>query len=323
LAARKGATRSAEAIRGITPGQRAPFAHVALLDTVKLGYVLSADSKTWVLAAAIPRSVLPVKVPTLDGGWKTMANFEATIGGAHKQWWSNADGSASREVNDEPTEAGLYPGSWGQALFAPLGQSLPVQAWLVNGPWRAKELKYTGHHDNKRKFQQFFDGAVFPPDNRKIAAAEIATDKAPQPGQWRLLTARPTVATAWSHDAAITEPVNLIYPDNGSSLYVNDSTLHYAAAWIWAPTATEVTLEFPQQPQNNVSAWLGDAPLAETKREGVFHTVNSPQKVALQAGWNQLFLRAYALGYDLRFGAVVKADPATLWNLRLATTPPQ
>jgi hypothetical protein len=318
-----GAPDKARPFLYITPGQRAPFAHAALLDTVKLGYVLSADCKTLVLAAAIPRSVLPGKVPALDGGWKTMANFEATIGGAHKQWWSNADGSASREVNDEPTEAGLYPGSWGQTLFAPLGQSLPVQAWLVNGSWRAKELKYTGHPDNKRQFQQFFDGAVFPPDSRKIAAAEIATDKAPQPGQWRLLTARPTDATSWSHDAAITETVHLIYPDNGSSLYVNDSTLHYAAAWIWAPAATEVTLEFPQQPQNNVSAWLGDAPLAETKREGVYHTVNSPQKVALKPGWNQLFLRAYALGYDLRFGAVVTADPEILWRLRLSVTPPE
>jgi hypothetical protein len=126
---------------------------------------------------------------------------------------------------------------------------------------------------------------------------------------------------SWSHDAAITETVNLIYPDNAASLYVNGCTLHYAAAWIWAPEATEVTLEFPQQPQNNVSAWLGDNPLAETKREGIYHTVNSPQKVTLNPGWNPLFLRAYALGYDLRFGAVVKATPEILWRLRLSATP--
>jgi hypothetical protein len=54
----------------------------------------------------------------------------------------------------------------------------------------------------------------------------------------------------------------------------------------------------------------------------VFHTVNSPQKVALQPGWNQVFIRAYALGYDLHFGTVVKASPEKLWNLRLSVTPP-
>ena len=305
-----GAPDKARPFLYITPGQRAPFAHAALLEAVKLGYVLSADRKTWVLAAAIPRSVLPGKVPALDGGWKSMCNFEATIGGAHKQWWSNADGSASREVNDEPTEARLYPGAWGQAIFAPLGQSLPVQAWLVNGSWPAKELKYTGTGDNKRQFQQFFDQAVFPPDARKIAAAEIATDKAPKPGQWRLLTARPTDGC--------------IYPDDGQPLYVRGCNLHYAAAWIWAPAATEVALEIPQQHQNNLSAWLDDQKLAEAAREnGVYHSVVSPQKVALKPGWNQLFIRGYALGYDLHFGAVVKAAPEILWRLRLAVTPPE
>ena len=38
---------------------------------------------------------------------------------------------------------------------------------------------------------------------------------------------------------------------------------------------------------------------------------------------NQLFIRGYALGYSLQFGAVVKADPATLWGLRLSATPPR
>jgi len=292
----------------ITPGRRAPFAHVALLDAVKLGYRLSADCKTWVLAAAIPRSVLPGKVPALDGGWKSMANFEATIGGAHKQWWSNADGSASHEVNDEPTEAGLYPGSWGQAIFPSLGQSLPVQAWLVNGSWPAKELKYTGAVDNKRQFQQFFDGAVFPPDERKIAGAKIATNEAAKPREWRLLIARTTDGC--------------IYPENGRTLYGDGCNLYYAAVWIWAPEATEVTLEIPQQHENNVSAWLGDLKLAEAARnQGIHHSVVSPQKVTLKAGWNQLFLRAYALGYDLHFGAILKADTAQLWRLRISATP--
>jgi hypothetical protein len=229
--------------------------------------------------------------------------------GRHKVWWSNADGSASREVNDEPTEAGLYPGSWGQALFAPLVETLPVRAWFVNGPWHARDLKYTGSGDNKRELQQFFDDAVFPPDARKITGADIATGTTPKPGQWRMLTARTTDG--------------LVYPDNAASLYTNGCTLHHAAVWIWAPDAMEVALEFPQEHQNNLRGWLNDAQLAETSREGIYHTLNSPQTVTLQAGWNQLFIRGYALGYSLQFGAVVKADPAILWRLRLAATPPQ
>jgi len=56
--------------------------------------------------------------------------------------------------------------------------------------------------------------------------------------------------------------------------------------------------------------------LAEAAREGIYHTVVS-QKVALKPGWNQLFVRGYKLGYNLCFGAAVKADPAMLWRLRL------
>lgn len=295
----------------VSPGQRTPFAHVAVLDTVQLGSRLSDDRKTWVLAAAIPRVVLPGKVPALDGGWKTMANFEATIGGAHKLWWSNADGSASREVNDEPTEARLYPGSWGHALLDPLEESLPLRAWLINGPWIAQDLKYTGSSDNKRAFQQFFDKAVFPPDDRRIASGDMAALPGQnQPGPWRLLTARTTDGC--------------VYPANGAPLYSAGCNLYYAAAWIWAPKATELMLEFPHQHQNNLTAWLDGQKLSETTREnGIFHSVVSPQKVTLQPGWNQLFIRGYALGYDLHFGTVVKADSATLWGLRLAATPPR
>lgn len=39
-------------------------------------------------------------------------------------------------------------------------------------------------------------------------------------------------------------------------------------------------------------------------------------------GWNQLFLRGYALGYELHFGTVIKAAPEKLWKLRLSTVPP-
>jgi hypothetical protein len=33
-------------------------------------------------------------------------------------------------------------------------------------------------------------------------------------------------------------------------------------------------------------------------------------------------VRGYALGYDLHFGTILKADPDRLWQLRLSTQPP-
>ena len=292
----------------ISPGQQTPFAHVALLDTVKLSHALSDDRKTLVMTAAIPRAVLPGKVPRLADGWRTMANFDANIGGSHKLWWSNADGTASRETNDEPTEARLYPGAWGQATFAPLSGGLPIRAWLINGPWKADTLNYTGTADNKRQFQQHFDDATFPPDSRLIGRGDIASQPPAEPGQWSVLNARPID--------------NCLYPDDGRGLHANGCNLYFAANWIWAPEATEVTLELPQQSQNNLRVWLNDTQLAETADEqGLYHKVSSPQKLTLQPGWNHLFLRAYALGYDLHFGAILKADAAQLWRLRLSATP--
>jgi hypothetical protein len=284
-----------------SPSQRTPFAHVGPLDNVKLAHRLSNDRRTLVLAAAIPRSVLPREVAGLAGGWRTMGNFEVTIAGARKLWWSNADGSASRETKDEPTEARLYPGSWAQIAFTPLTGGLPVRAWLVNGPWKAKELEYTGTGENKRQFQQFFDSATFPPDDRSLSADELKT--------WRLFNARPID--------------DCLYPDDGRPLYHSGCHLYFATTWIWSPVAQETDIEFPMQHQNNLSVWLNDTKLSEASREkGVYHTVESPQTVALKSGWNRLFLRAYALGYDLHFGTILKADPDRLWQLRLSTQPP-
>jgi hypothetical protein len=306
-----------------SPGQRTAFAHVGLLDSVRMAHRLSDDRKTMVIAAAIPRSVLPKIVPDLTKGWRTMANFEATIGGAHKLWWSNADGSASRETRDEPTEARFYPGSWAQCAFAPLVDGLPTRAWLVNGPWKA-EITYTGTVDNKRQFQQFFDTTTFPPDSRQITPADIATATAGKTGQWRPLTTRVEKAVQ-KNDGSVSQSrpsAQFLFPDDGKPLWQSGCNLYFATAWIWSPEGQEIQIEFPKQHQNNIRAWLNDTRLADAPpSHGVYQAVASPQPLRLRSGWNQLFLRAYALGYDLHFGAVIKAAPEKLWQLRLSAAP--
>ncbi len=293
-----------------SPWRSVKFAHAGLLETVKLDHRLSDDRRILVLTAVIPRSALPRAVPALAAGWRTAANFDMIVGGAHKQWWANADGSASREMSDEPSEAFFYPGCWGQAIFAPLDQGLPIQAWLLNGPWKMEpppDLSAANRPNVKRQIQQFFDGAVFPPDERRIAHENIAAAAVPpKPGQWR-----PAQVSITDH---------CLGPDHRREIFGN---LYFAAAWIHAPEETDVELTFPMDPHNNISAWLDDRKLAEaTYGQGVFHAVVSPQKVTLKPGWNQLFLRAYAVGYTLRFGVLLNGQPEQLWRLRLATTPP-
>jgi hypothetical protein len=306
-----------------SPGQRQRFAHVGLLDAVRMAHRLSDDRKAMVIAAAIPRSVLPKTVPDLAKDWRTTANFEATIGGAHKLWWSNTDGSASHETRDEPTEARFYPGSWAPCAFAPLAGSLPIRAWLLNGPWKAK-IKYTGADENKREFQKFFDQAVFPPDDRKIASADISAATPGKAGPWRPVTTRVDKPRE-QYDGSMSHSrpsVQFLFPDDGHPLHVNGCNLYYAAAWIWSPEAQEIKIEFPMQEQNNIRGWLNDTRLADAPPSyGLYQAVASPQPARLKAGWNQLFLRAYALGYDLHFGATAKAAPDILWRLRLTATP--
>jgi hypothetical protein len=294
-----------------SPGQRTSFAHVGLLPEVELSHQLSADHKRLVLTAVIPRSVLSATVPVLTDGWRTMGNFEVTIGGSRKLWWSNADGSASRETKDEPTEARFFPAAWSQLKFQPLVAGLPIGAWLTSGPWRLEQPpEYTGTQESKQQFQQGYDAAVFPPDDPAVAIEVAAPSARPASGQWQVRTAKPID--------------HCLYPDEGKPVHTAGCNLFFASVWIWAPRPTEVAIAFPQQHQNNLTVWLDEQQLAETSREqGVYHTVDSPQAVPLASGWNRLRVRGYALGYDLHFGAVLQADPATLWELRLSATPPE
>ncbi|MCY2988932.1 MAG: hypothetical protein NTY19_13835 [Planctomycetota bacterium] len=80
-----------------TPVNRVEFGHVGLLDGTQLNWVPDPDGEGFVLTAAIPRSAMP-GLPILHGGLRTMINFEATLAGHNKFWWSNADGSASKET---------------------------------------------------------------------------------------------------------------------------------------------------------------------------------------------------------------------------------
>ncbi len=290
-----------------SPGGSVSFGHVGLLTDVEMDYRLSEDGKVLTLLAKIPKSSLPPQLLALSGDLRTMANFEATFRGTKKVWWSYGDGSASRETSDEPTEARLYPGSWASLTLNPV-KDLPLRSWLVNGPWKSP-TSYTGTDENKRKLQQGFDGSKLPPDDQKVAHSSISLKGPWNSGVWHSLVVR-------SEDRRL-------YPDNGEQLYKVGSTLYFVATWIWSPRDLMIELEFSIEDQNNIAAWLNGARLPEIQKAGgLYHHVRPKQTIKLNEGWNRLFLRAYALGYTLNFGAALKAEPDILWTLKTASVPP-
>ena len=93
------------------------FANVALLDGVKKkGWTLSEDGYQLNMVAALPRKVFPM-LPSFETNFMTGGDFSCNIQGFQKDWWVNADLQASQITWDEPSEASLYPASWGNFSF--------------------------------------------------------------------------------------------------------------------------------------------------------------------------------------------------------------
>ena len=90
---------------------------MAALDKVRKGFRLDPDGFTVSMAAAIPRSAVP-GLPPLLKGVLTGGDFSCNVLGFQKGWWVNYDLDASMITWDEPSEASLYPSSWGNFSFA-------------------------------------------------------------------------------------------------------------------------------------------------------------------------------------------------------------
>lgn len=147
-----------------SPVGKTSLAHVALATQVRLAHRLDADGKGLTLAAAIPRSVLPSETPDWSEGLRTTINFDANFGSNRKIWWANADGSASRETNDEPTEARLYPGAWGPLELAPLSRGLYVRQWQVIGPFGFGKLPQLDVRSGRGQICVTLADLKFPPE---------------------------------------------------------------------------------------------------------------------------------------------------------------
>lgn len=315
-------TGSVHPLRYMSPVSQVSFAHVGIIAGAKSGFQIDQDGHGFTIAVAIPRAAVP-GLPTLGAGGvlHTTVDFEATLGGKTKFWWSNTDGSASTVTSDLSSEARLYPSAWGHAQFTPLGDDLPVRTWLVSGPWggpgrAALAMPVTGNVDRwKMGIQQFYEATHYPPDDQQVSPGAVyegplSLDQngTSHPIEWRT--------------------VRSLEPDDEMHL-AEPGALYFAAQWIWSPDAREIQVEFLRERQNFEKAWLNGVEVAH-QSFSLFSSPSlkstepiSPQTISLHAGWNLLLLRDFAVGYDLKLGVRLHDSPDRLWQLRLASMPPR
>ena len=286
------------------------FAHVGPIEGAKLGHAIDADGKGFVITAAIPRAAIPGMSQPFNGDLRTLVNFEATFAGHNKFWWANSDGSASSETFDEPSEAGLYPGSWAQASFQGIDDGVTVRNWMICGPFGGPGAeKFSKSPRNKDEVHAFYEKAVFPPDDGKVDPKAVFEGANIQ-GYWNpLRQVRWKPATVENLDCRV--------------LLGEGSQVWYGSTWVFSPGTTELTFQLQGHQMTELRWFLNSQRLNVKKYDenGRKRTADIP--VTLQKGWNQVFFRAYCVGYaPFRAGLIFKGPPEKLWALRLSGTPP-
>jgi hypothetical protein len=286
-------------------GGSAAFANVALVPGAHLGYALDPDGRGFVLAAALPRAALPGN-PRLDG-WHTEGNFDANFGGHDRFWWSNADGSASRESQDEPTEARLYPGAWSPLQCVPL-RGLPIRSWMAIGPFGSPAVDALDYNRDRDRIAQLLPGTPFPPDATRDFRATYNGPLTRTRVAQRQLSWRPAQMAGDEVDLAQT----LGWPGG------NDEGTSYLVTHILAPRPVEVTLELAHpDAQYVMRGWLNGRALP-VKSAPLSTDIDSSQPLHLQAGSNELVLRRDLIWGQMTLGVTLQADPAILWQLRIS-----
>jgi hypothetical protein len=289
-------------------GGTAAFANVALLPHVQASCTLDPDGEGFVLAAALPQTALP-DAPRLDG-WHTVGNFDANFGGHDRFWWSNTDGSASRETQDEPTEARLYPGAWSPVQFASVSPE-PIRSWLAIGPFGLSAVDRLDYDKDRDQIVRLLFGAAFPPDTRRDLNAVYDGP------QTRTRVAQRKLAWKPAELSGTTVDFQKVLDWAGG----NDEGTAYLLTHIYSPAPAAVTLEVTHPDgQYAIRGQLNGRSLPTTlsKPGEPWVQLDSSQPLHLQAGWNELLIRRDFIWGDMTLGAELKGDPAVLWQLRIS-----
>ncbi len=290
-----------------TPVGSVTFAHVALIPHATTGYQIDADGQGFVLAAAIPRVAIPGS-PHLDG-WRTEGNFDANLGGLNRFWWSNTDGSASRDTYDEPTEARLYPGSWSTVENVPIAP-LPLRSWMAIGPFGSPSINRLDVQSDRDQIVKILFHSIFPPDTTRDLSAIYDGEQTHTRAAQRKL--------AWREVELDTDQVDL---EKTLHWVLNDDEgTAYLLTHIYSPEAAQVTLHVSNfDGQGATGGQLNGKPLPTiTDQEQPWIKLDASQPLSLQPGWNELLIRRDFIWGDPTLEASLDADPAILWKLRIS-----
>jgi hypothetical protein len=295
----------------------ASFEHVGLLADAKMGHVMDADGQGFVISAAIPRNNVPM-LPIFEGDYVTQVNFDATFGGHNRFWWANADGSATRETYDEPTEARLYPGSWSQAKFEQIN-NLPIRAWQGLGPFGFAKLTVLKHREERPEICKTLSALSFPPE-KTIDFNAVYKGELTQ-------TRQRTYSVKW-------KPANI----NGDQVsfdtllgwkgYEEEGTA-YLVTWVNSPKPAELKLKvLDEHGHHAIRAWLNDAAVPMLLGKGkrltdLQFSIDSDKPITLKAGWNKLLVRYDQVWGGMDLGIKVDATPDVLWSLKLVSKEPE
>jgi hypothetical protein len=265
-----------------------------------------------VLAAAIPRAAVPC-APKLDN-WRTSGNFDANLGGVDRFWWSNADGSASRETFDEPTEARIYPGSWSGFQFLPI-DTLPIRSWMTAGPFCTPEVVSLDDKTKRPEIIKALLAATYPPDTTRDVTATFEGDIARTRGGQRTLK--------WKDEEISIDVIDIKKALGWTEQRgIEDEGTFYMLTHIYAPEALSVNLKLHvAHGFNSVTGQLNGKPLPVT-HDHEQTRIDEAQPLALQAGWNELVIREDHMFGATETGAELVADPAILWKLKVNGPPP-
>lgn len=289
------------------------FAHVGVIEGAQYGYAIDKDEKGFVIAVSIPRSAIPAIRKPYGEDVKTLVNFSANFGGHNKFWWSNSDGSASTDTYDEPSEAGLYPGSWSPLSLLGVSGGVTVRNWLVCGPFGGEEMKkmdWNIHEDQKKELRKFMASAKYPPDAGTVDLDAVYKGD--------------MILGYWNNPGQVTwKPRSVAELDTRVNLG-KAAELWYGSTWIYAPVAMDVEFEFQSKPQNNVNWRFNNQPLELGKyKEISTQKLAASKTISLKQGWNQIWFRCFCEGYNLHVGVVLRAPIEQLWTLKFSGVPPK
>lgn len=310
----KGAGGKAQVYR--TPVGTAKYAHVDAVAGARLGHRIDEDGKGFVLALALPRAAVPAMKTPFSGKVRTMVNFDANLGGHHKFWWANRDGSANAETYDEPSEARFYPGCWAPAAFTGLGDGAVVRNWLVAGPFGGPGAeKFSWDPQNKDEVKHFFDDKVYALDKGGVNPDETFSGDDIK-GYWD------------NHEGKVKWQEKAIAELDTRVILGLSSQAWFGATWVYSPEDQEVTFDL-QGHQMTYCRWFvngelltrdGPEKYREENVEKQRRTVERP--VRLKKGWNEIRFRGFCVGYPpFRLGIVIKAPEEKLWKLKFSGRP--